>query len=111
MVQMAEVDDIGPEFVEHTAEGLIQRRMDISVLMVRHVDSADGDGGGQLVGLVADEDIRLPRDFLAGEDANFVPLAGKFVAKRLRVNLGTGAVGRGLAVDDLEDTHGVRAIW
>jgi hypothetical protein len=104
MVEVAHVDDIRPNPIQHLDESGIDSRITIAVSTAGNVDDVETDAWFIRVELVAEPVVRGERILLAGEHMNFV-IVRQRAAKRLRVDLGPGVVAHGIPVDDLQDLH------
>ena len=105
MVQVSDVHEIRAHAIEHLGEAPIDAGLPVAVPIARVVHDVQRDARVVGVGLGAEPKVGGERILLAGKDVH--PVArGKRVAQRLRVDLGSGVVAHGVAVDDLEDLHG-----
>jgi hypothetical protein len=105
MVEVAEMNYVRPEILQHSDEGCLQWGVYVAILMVRHVHSPDSNGGDDLIRLISLGGIQLPREFLAGKDPDFVTLPDELMAQSLGVDFGAGAVCGWIAMNYLHYLH------
>jgi hypothetical protein len=59
MIEMAEMNYVGSEFLEGLLEDFIQRTMNIAILVIRHIDAPDADIRPELISFVPDGDVAM----------------------------------------------------
>ena len=109
MVQVSDVHEVRAEAVEEPGEAPVDAGLPVAIPVARVVDNVQRDPRVFGVGLDPQAEVGGEEVLLAGEDVHLVAF-GESVAEGLRVDLGPGVVAHGVAVDDLEDLHGV-ASW
>jgi hypothetical protein len=105
VVEVADVDNVGPQRPQQLGEPLVDAGLAVAVATPRRVDDVQGDALVVHVAFARHGEVRRERVLAAREDVHLVP-PGQRPAQRLGVDLGPRVVARRVAVDDLQDPHG-----
>jgi hypothetical protein len=60
VIEMAEMNYVGTEFVERLLEHFVQWTMNIAILVIRHIDATDADIRPELICFVSDGNVAVP---------------------------------------------------
>lgn len=104
MVQMPNVDDIGPKFVEDFTEAGVDPYAAVAIAAAGNVDEVELDASVVGIALGGHRIVGKKWVLCTGEDTDIVS-HGERVAERLRIDLGPGVEPHRVAVDDLKDAH------